>query len=152
MLLGANALADRLLAAGECERGSEVLDSVVQGLRDLRGDRHPDTISVIGRMAQVACALGRDDESESLAREAESSAREVLGKRHPDTVLAAATLAATLVSRGDDARLEEAVNLLQACHQYATEDAAMAGRTDGTAELQLHSSNLAQALMAQRRA
>lgn len=149
MLLGANAVAERLLSNGDTAKGCEVLANVVSGLRELRGDQHPDTIASIGMLAQAMSRLGADRiaESEALAREAARSARATLGERHPDAALMTATLAQVLVRRG---AFGEAETLMRGCHEAATDAAAASGKT-ASLEMQITSSNLAQVLIAQER-
>jgi len=149
MLLGASAVAERLLSSGDTAKGAEVLTNVVAGMRELRGNKHPDTISCMTTLAQALSKVGGDraDEAEALAREAAASAQAVFGKRHPDASLATVALSHVLVRRGS---LEEAEALMRECHEAAREAAASAGKPTSL-EQQMASSDLAQVLQAQHK-
>ena len=126
MLLAANALADKLLAHGQIAKGCDVLGGALDGLRDLKGDRHPDTVSLAGYLAQQLIKLpdGKGDEiAESLAREAYENARLMWGKEHQEASLAASTLAQVLAHCG---HLEEAEMYLRMCFDAANAVAAEA--------------------------
>ena len=149
MLFVANARADRLLANGDHAEGVALLSSVVAGLKELRGERHPDTISSTAYYAQQLIKHSEDPDDEShgctLAREAYDTACSLLGAAHPETRLVGSTLGQVLHSTGQHA---EAETVLRAVHAAAT---AAEGDDRATTELQVTSSNLAQALLAQGR-
>ena len=142
ILLAAHAQADRLITNGDVSRGCKVLDGVVDGLRELRGSRHPDTISAMGYLSQQLLRVrGREDDSERLAREASELADDLLGERHSDALLSAANLAGILSHRGAH---EEAEQLCRRCYEAAKLRAGGAA----SEELQMAASDLAEASMA----
>ena len=134
MLLGANALADRLFAQGDNKKGLEILGGVLDGLRELRGDRHPDTVSVAGYLAQQLIKFdegNRGEVAESLAREAYENAQLMWGYRHTEASLAASTLAQVLERRG---KIDEAEQCMRLCHEVAAARAAEAAEVAEAAE------------------
>ena len=161
-LLAANAVADKLLSQGQLAKGVEVLGGVLDELQVFRGDRHPDTISVAGHLAQQMIRLddGGSDEvnssssskvAESLAREAYENARLLWGDSHPDVLLAASTVGQVLAHRGQHQKAEPYMRL---CCEAAEERSAAQGDAPGgmvRQELLVASSNLAQVLMLQGR-
>jgi len=148
MLFGASVVAERLLSNGDTAKGARVLSNVMSGLRELRGDRHPDTISCIASLAQALSRLPeRGDEAVALAREAAASAVEALGTAHPDVSLTRATLAQVLMRRGE---LDEAEALMRADLE-AVNGADAAASKVASLESQTAASNLAQVLIAQER-
>lgn len=66
------------------------------------GDKHPDTIRSMARLAAVYHALGRYEEAERISVEALALRREILGDKHPDTIESMAILAVTYRALGRD--------------------------------------------------
>ena len=151
-LLSANAVAETLISQGNVTKGCDILGGVLDGLRDLHGDRHPDVLSTAGFLAQQLIRRdgARDNEmAESLAREACEHAQLLWGDGHPEYALAASTLGMVLAHRG---QLREAEHYMRLCHKVAanrTDAAAGSSSTHARRELHVASSNLAQILIEQ---
>jgi tetratricopeptide (TPR) repeat protein len=68
--------------------------------REVRGPRHPATLTGMDNLATLYASQGRYGEAEPLYAEALQVRREVLGPRHPDTLTTMNNLAALYRSQG----------------------------------------------------
>ncbi len=71
------------------------------------GDRHPDTIDSIGRMASLYGSLGDREKALAHHREALRSSRQVHGDDHQNTLTAINNLATTVNAGGDHQQAEQ---------------------------------------------
>ncbi|PTB40426.1 hypothetical protein M441DRAFT_431874 [Trichoderma asperellum CBS 433.97] len=84
-------------------REREIADQRAYGLRKTAlGDKHPDTIESMARLAATYHALGRYKEDERISVEVLALRREILGDKHPNTIESMADLAATYRALGRD--------------------------------------------------
>ena len=74
------------------ELGQRVLD----GRRQLLGERHPETLTAMGRLAATLSAQGESAEARPLVERAFHGRRELFGEHHPDTLRAMNILAVHL--------------------------------------------------------
>ena len=81
---------------GRYEDGEKLSGAVLALLRDVLGDRHPDTIWSMSEVASTHYGQGRYEEAEKLSAEVLAVRRDVLGDKHPDTLMAMYNLAFAL--------------------------------------------------------
>ncbi|OBS16801.1 hypothetical protein FPOA_12610 [Fusarium poae] len=76
-------------------------------LREVLGEKHPDTIWSMAELAATYHNQGRYDEAEEISVKVLDLRREVLGEKHPDTIWSMAELAATYHNQGRYDEAEE---------------------------------------------
>jgi tetratricopeptide (TPR) repeat protein len=89
---------------------------VLTSRRRVLGPDHPDTLAIQARLAQTLNVLGRNEEAEDLAAQAEGLAAHFLGPEHDITLLARHILALVAEKRGDLDRAEALLQLVVAAH------------------------------------
>jgi tetratricopeptide (TPR) repeat protein len=89
---------------------------VLASRRCLLGPAHPDTLAIQARLAQTLNYLGRNDEAEDLAAQAEGLAVQFLEPEHDVTLVARHILALIAMTRGDLDRAEGLLQLAVAAH------------------------------------
>jgi hypothetical protein len=72
----------------------------LDGTREVKGSRHPDTLASVHKLETVLHAQGKFTEAEPLFRQAVKTRREVLGARHPDTLKSTQALMFCLLAQG----------------------------------------------------
>jgi hypothetical protein len=73
---------------------------VVENMRRILGDEHPDTITAMNNLAMTLRDLGQLDEAATIKKEVVENMRRILGDEHPDTITAMNNLAMTLRDLG----------------------------------------------------
>jgi cytochrome c-type biogenesis protein CcmH/NrfG len=81
-------------------QGEPVDERAYELLREVLGDKHPDTIYSMAELATTYHEQGRYSEAEAKYTEVLALRREVLGDKHPDTIHSMASLAATYPMQG----------------------------------------------------
>ena len=74
---------------------------VLEGLRQLLGEQHDETLRAMGDLAQTLAALGDLDSARELQEQVLEGLRQLLGEQHDDTLRAMGNLAQTLAALGD---------------------------------------------------
>jgi serine/threonine protein kinase len=105
---------------------------VLFALRRVRGPAHPDTLLAQSHLAITVSVLGRDDEAEALASQAEGLAAGFLGPDHDTTLMSQCFLGVITRRRGNLARAEA---LFRHCYQSWERDR---GALDDNTLLALH--------------
>ena len=91
----------RLLAEKGDPDAEVLLREVVEGRREVLGDRHQDTLHSIANLSIILIDKGDLDAAEALLREVLEASRETLGDRHPSTLVSMAHLGYVLTEKGD---------------------------------------------------
>ncbi|MFF9036019.1 FxSxx-COOH system tetratricopeptide repeat protein [Streptomyces sp. NPDC014892] len=104
----ADGIAAALRGLGQYEEALTLSDQVLNGYRDLFGDRDPRTLNAMNNRAVSLRILGRYEEALRLDRQTLDGRREVLGPRHRFTMLSEFNYAWTLRLLG---RYDEAVSV-----------------------------------------
>ena len=87
-------------------REKETIDkTALKLLREVLGEKHPDTIRTMANLATTYHQQGRSKEAEEIYIKVLKLRRDVLGEKHPDTIESMASLATTYHQQG---RLKEA--------------------------------------------
>ena len=82
--------------------------------RRIRGDEHPNTLTLMSNLATNFISQGKLADAESLEREILIVGRRVLGPEHPHTLSTASNLSASLAKQGKHAEAESLVRELLA--------------------------------------
>ena len=93
-------LAQTLAALGDLDSARELQEQVLEGLRQLLGEQHDETLRAMGNLAQTLAALGDLDSARELQEQVLEGLRQLLGEQHDETLRAMGNLAQTLAALG----------------------------------------------------
>ncbi|KAK7177485.1 kinesin light chain [Paraphaeosphaeria sporulosa] len=100
---------------GRYEEAEELQVQVMQTMKRVLGDEHPDTLTRMANLASTYWNQGRWKEAEELEVQVVQTMKRVLGDEHPDTLSSMGNLAATYRNQGRWKEAEELqVQVMQA--------------------------------------
>jgi non-specific serine/threonine protein kinase/serine/threonine-protein kinase len=102
---------------GAAEAAEPIFRRVLAGRRRILGVAHPDTIVSHADLALTVSHLGRQEEAQALAEQAEQLAAAALGPDHESTVWARETLGIIAERQGDFSRAVALVRQVLACRE-----------------------------------
>jgi tetratricopeptide (TPR) repeat protein len=101
-------LGDLYIREGKYASAEPLLIKLVETLRHLRGDGHPDTLGAVSELALLASASRGDHaHAEALLAKVLEVQRHVIGESHPDTLAVMNNLAVQYTDEGKYAQAEE---------------------------------------------
>ena len=80
-----SSLASVLKAEGNLDEARPLYEEALAGMREMCGDKHPNTLISVNNLGSLLKAQGKVDEAESAFIEAVDGFQEVHGKDHPHT-------------------------------------------------------------------
>ena len=89
---------------------------VVENLKTLLDDNHPETIQSISNLASICGWQGRYDGAEQLKKQVVEKREAIFGEDHVSTLVAIYSLANTLKTRG---KIAEAIHMMEQCAQQS---------------------------------
>jgi hypothetical protein len=110
----ASRCATTLSSDGRYEEAEELQVQVMQGMKRVLDDEHPDTLTSMGNLASTYWNQGRWDDAEKLDVQVMETRKTKLGADHPDTLSSMANLAFTWKAQG---RSAAAIVLMRQCVQ-----------------------------------
>ena len=97
------------------EEAEELCKECLEKLRLIKGENHPDTISMINNLAYIYEKQNKPlDQIEAIRKEFLVKSIVINGKHHPDTLTAMCNLATSYLNQG---KLDEAAQLFKECFE-----------------------------------
>ena len=100
-------LASTLRDQGDHAGAQQLHERVLETMRRVLGDEHPDTLISMNNLANTLSIRGDHSGAQGLREHVMEAMRHMLGEEHPDTLASMINLAGTLMNRGDYARARE---------------------------------------------